>query len=242
MELGGVLISGGKFAEALPLFEDSVARFDDVGWRRGFIIVSWGVSRVRMHLARYQEVRVQAQTNLGLAREMGHRWATAGFLGLLGSVALAERAYVEARGWFQESAAVLQEIGQREGLGEAFACLGYVARRSGEGGQAWRHVREALSAAVERHLFLPLITALPAVALLLIDAGDAERALELYSLASCHGYVANSQWFEDVAGKEIAAVAATLPPDVVAAAQDRGRALDLWETAEELLEGLHAPD
>jgi hypothetical protein len=34
---------------------------------------------------------------------------------------------------------------------------------------------------------------------------------------------------------EIAAVAATLPPDVVAAAQVRGKARDLWETAEELL-------
>jgi hypothetical protein len=47
--------------------------------------------------------------------------------------------------------------------------------------------------------------------------------------------VANSRWYEDVFGKLIEAVAASLPPDVVAAAQARGRARDLWETAEELL-------
>ena len=38
-----------------------------------------------------------------------------------------------------------------------------------------------------------------------------------------------------VSVREIAAAAATLPPDVVAAAQERGRTLDLWATAEELL-------
>jgi hypothetical protein len=41
--------------------------------------------------------------------------------------------------------------------------------------------------------------------------------------------------FEDVAGKHIAAATADLPPDVAAAAQERGRVLDWWETAERLL-------
>jgi hypothetical protein len=47
--------------------------------------------------------------------------------------------------------------------------------------------------------------------------------------------VANSRWFEDVAGRHIAAAAAPLPPDVVAAAQERGRARDLDATVAELL-------
>jgi hypothetical protein len=80
-----------------------------------------------------------------------------------------------------------------------------------------------------------LFDALPAIALLLADRGETERAVELYALASRYPYVANVQWFEDVAGKQIAAVAATLPPDVVAAAQERGRARDLEATVEELL-------
>ena len=70
---------------------------------------------------------------------------------------------------------------------------------------------------------------------LLADRGEVERAVELYALASRYPYVANAQWFEDVAGRHIAAVAASLPPEVVAAAQERGRARDLWATAEELL-------
>jgi hypothetical protein len=47
--------------------------------------------------------------------------------------------------------------------------------------------------------------------------------------------VANSRWFEDVAGKHIAAVAATLSPEVVAVARERGRARDLEATVAELL-------
>jgi hypothetical protein len=48
-------------------------------------------------------------------------------------------------------------------------------------------------------------------------------------------FVANSHWFEDVAGRHIAAVAAVLPLDVVAAAQERGWARDLDATVAELL-------
>jgi hypothetical protein len=86
----------------------------------------------------------------------------------------------------------------------------------------------------------PLLIAVPGIALLLVDADDAnaERAVELQALASCHPMVANAQLFEDIAGKYIAAAAATLPPDVIAAAQERGQARDLWATAEELVEEL----
>jgi hypothetical protein len=59
--------------------------------------------------------------------------------------------------------------------------------------------------------------------------------VELYALASRYKYVANSRWWEDIVGKHVSAIAATLPPEVVAAAQERGRARDLWATAEELL-------
>jgi hypothetical protein len=55
-------------------------------------------------------------------------------------------------------------------------------------------------------------------------------------VASRFGFVGNSRWYQDVAGKHIAAVAATLPPDAVTAAKERGRARDLWATAQELLE------
>ena len=84
----------------------------------------------------------------------------------------------------------------------------------------------------------PTIHVLPAIALILADQGKKERAVELYALASRYPLVANSRWFEDIAGQHIAAVADTLPPEVVAEAQERGRARDLEATVKELLVGL----
>ena len=85
-------------------------------------------------------------------------------------------------------------------------------------------------------IFFPLIHVLPGISLLFVDRGDAERAVELYALASTFGVVANSKWFADIAGDEIAVVAEGLPVEVAETAKARGRKLDLWETAAGLLE------
>jgi hypothetical protein len=50
-----------------------------------------------------------------------------------------------------------------------------------------------------------------------------------------HKRCGNSRWFEDVAGRRIAAAAETLPPEVVAVAQERGQARDTAATVAELL-------
>ena len=65
-----------------------------------------------------------------------------------------------------------------------------------------------------------------------------ERAIELYALACRYPHVGNSCYWEDIAGKHIAAAAATLPPDTVAALQERGRARDMEATIAELLSEL----
>jgi hypothetical protein len=71
--------------------------------------------------------------------------------------------------------------------------------------------------------------------LLLADQGEKERAVELYALAARYPRVANSHWFDDIVGQHIAAVAATLPPDMVEAARARGQTRDLEATVAELL-------
>ncbi|UCC63660.1 MAG: hypothetical protein JSV36_00950, partial [Anaerolineae bacterium] len=134
----------------------------------------------------------------------------------------------------EESVVVSREMGDREAVGRALAVLGYAARGLRHLDQAGLHLHKVLETAAEGG-FTTLMLALPAVALLLADRGEVGRAVELYALASRYPFVANSRWFEDVAGKHIAVAAATLPPDVVAAAQERGRARDLDATVAELL-------
>ena len=78
------------------------------------------------------------------------------------------------------------------------------------------------------------------MALLLADAGEVERAVELYALATRYGHVACSRWYEDVVGKHIAAMSTALSPEAVTAAQERGRARDLEATMTGLLTELES--
>jgi hypothetical protein len=120
-------------------------------------------------------------------------------------------------------------------MANTLAVLGVVERGLGNPGQAKQHVLEALRISGDTGAFQPSQFALPAVALLLADGGEKERAVELYALASRYPFVANSRWFEDVFGRHIATIASDMSPDVVTAARERGRARDLEATLDELI-------
>jgi tetratricopeptide (TPR) repeat protein len=156
----------------------------------------------------------------------------------LGCLALALGAFDEAWDWLQQALATHEATGLRAFKDELRATLAYVARGRGQHAQARVHLRSALRLSAESGHRNAALRSLPAMALLLLDEGAPERAVELYALASRYPYVANSRWFDDVAGCEISAAAEILPPDVVARARARGRARELWVTVEELLEEL----
>jgi tetratricopeptide (TPR) repeat protein len=239
--LGWALWWQGRFSEARPLLEESVALFGDLGMHLNpFALGSNSIKGwVDLNLGRCEEARSQGSFVLTLAQESDNRGLIALSCTLLGYVELAEKAYVQAMELLQESAAGLRDMGERAWQGWALAGVGYAFRGLGDLCMAQTHLAEVLRTGVEIRAFMPLLNAVPAIALLLADRGAQQaRGVELYALASRYPYVANSRWFEDVAGKQIAAIAATLPPDVVTAAQERGRARDLWETAQEMLEEL----
>ena len=190
------------------------------------------------HLGQYERARASA----GAFFARGQGWSFQVTVGLghfvLGLADLAEGAFAEAVQHLQDSVAAHRRNTGRYPSHQFVACLAYAARGLGQRDLARQYLGEALRAAVEIGSFFPLIYAAPAYALLLVDGGEVERAVELYALAAQSPFVANSQWFEDVAGKHIASAVEGLPPEVVAAAQERGRARDLWETARELLQQL----
>ena len=75
-------------------------------------------------------------------------------------------------------------------------------------------------------------------ALLKALEGDDTAAVELYTLAKQHPFVANSKWFEDVIGQEIENAARNLDFEMVEVARQTGESLNLWETAEALVGSL----
>jgi predicted ATPase/DNA-binding SARP family transcriptional activator len=234
---GETLVAQGQFSEAQSALETSLAIYDDLGHHNYIASAQAELGSVSLHLGRYEKARAHAQLALDLAREHGPLFRVGFALTVLGCVALVQKASHKARRLLQESIAVYRGIGPRSGagLGWTQAILGYAARELEDRDQARQHVHEALQTGTETGMIEPLLWALPVLALLMVEEGKAEQAVELWALASSCPLVANSHWFEDMAGRRIAAVAAALPTDFVAKAQEQGQTRDLRTAVAELL-------
>jgi len=174
-----------------------------------------------------------------LSRETGYWRGIALAYCVRGGVALARGTYTEAQQWHEESATLSRRIEQQDQAAMALGMLGSAARELGQLSESRQHLHEALRIAAESKSFAAVFGALPMIPPLLADQGQVERAVELYALVrSSMPVVANSRWFEEVTGRHIAGVAEDLPPEVVAAAQTRGQARDLWTTVAELVDEL----
>jgi hypothetical protein len=79
---------------------------------------------------------------------------------------------------------------------------------------------------------------LPACALLKAAENNLTSAIEIWGLANRHPLIANSKWFQDIIAEEIQEWTTILSSQTAEAAQERGRRLDLWQTAESLLQEL----
>jgi hypothetical protein len=112
---------------------------------------------------------------------------------------------------------------------------GLTAVRQGRPGQARHDLYEGLAPALARGSHFSYLYGLPSAAALSLGEGQVERAVELYALALQQPFVSSSCWYADIVGCQIAAAAETLPPDVVASAQERGRARNLETTVRELV-------
>jgi DNA-binding SARP family transcriptional activator/predicted ATPase len=209
----------------------------------------WAIQHAELYHAwldvtagRYDDARAILQTH----PELSHHETLFGFWavvahGVNGWVALAEGDYAQAREAARIATAALQESGpffEQEYTAWSLAPLARAEYGLGNAVAARGHLLQALDIAVQIRAFIPLLHLMPVIPVLLADEEDEklkERAVELYAMARGHPFVARATLFEDVAGRHIRAATADLPPDVVAAAQARGRALDWWETAEALL-------
>jgi tetratricopeptide (TPR) repeat protein len=232
----------GRFEEARSMECETLEMYADLGYQQNFIAYIYvAVAYPDLYLGEYQAAREQARFALDIYAEVKHDLASqwsALIHDILGRAALAEGAFAEAENWFLKVDAVLQgtHIPQDEkNYAQNLACLGFTKRGLEQTSRARDYLYQALSVADKIESYLAIFHILPGIALLLTDGGQVERAVEIYALAATQGIVVNSKWFDDIAGDEIARAAEGLPVEVVEAAKARGRELDLWGTAEELL-------
>jgi predicted ATPase/DNA-binding SARP family transcriptional activator len=236
----------GQSVEAYNLQLECVAIYKDLGDRSSLPMLYAELGLVTTFLGRPDEARAYVKQALDLARELGNQLAVDFSLNILGFVGLASAAYDEAQKILQECLAGYQQSDRLWDRSSAFTlmCLAYVAKKLGNINQAQYYLVKMLRVVTEFHNSFALVIALPLIALLLAEQSKAKsetalrlqtRAMELYGLAWRYPLIAKVSLFEDMVGRELVAIAPTLPSDVVKVARARGRALDLWQTADELL-------
>jgi tetratricopeptide (TPR) repeat protein len=224
----------GQFVEAQTSSSDGIAIWEDLGLRIWTVRTSIVLARARLHTGEYRAARIKAEEIVSLAREVS--WVRGICYGklVLGEVALVNGAFAQSYQLLQESLIDPRRVADDPHDVNQSAWMGLAARGLERRSEAWRCLVSTLDWTSKYHQFMELMVALAGIALLLADEDEAERAVELYALASRHPFVANSRWFEDVIGRHIAAVAATLPPHVAAETRERGRARESEATVGEL--------
>ena len=150
-----------------------------------------------------------------------------GFLALVaGDAAAAQKDFGEALGLTKEVAVV----------GTAFVGLTTAAWVQGDYQQAMVYLLLLLPGVLAGKSYVVLIWCLPTVAACLMVAKRVERAVEILAMAEVHPACPHGWWSHWSLTQRLSAkLRALLPPAVYAAAQARGRGLDLAETAVSLL-------
>jgi hypothetical protein len=188
-----------------------------------------------INLGQYDIAQEQVEWTDSYYEQLGDEGGLANAQFVMARLALARSAYTEAQILLEKASARFRQIQHRESLAltivhQAYPLLALGSPRSAEG-----YLIEGLELASEVGAYYALSSGVAALSLWYARQGEAVRAVELYAVALNQPLVGNSKWFQDVVGVEIAAAAAALPPETVAAAQERGRGRNLKNTVLEVL-------
>jgi predicted ATPase len=233
--LGAALHWNGKYEESYPLLRETLAIYQDLDDRQGLSTSYLRLGLAEVLLGHYTEARATFATALAEACAISLALDVGGSLRGLIAIDVVEGAYAHARTRGEEAIAIFTRLGEHFFLGTTHALCALAARGAGDRRRARQHAVAALHTALSARVWLATIHALWAIALLLADSGAPERSAELYALVEGEYNPRDDPWSRDAARRELAAIVAALPPEIAAAAQERGRQHDLWATARDLL-------
>ncbi len=261
--LGRITFAQGEYAESEVYYQESLALFKEVSDPFGTALalggVAWNLAWGRGE-ARLAEAKSLFEESLIICREIGDPWVIGNRLARLGQICNELGEHRVAQQYALEGLKIAKEIRLSSSASifrRFLRVLGDAAAGLGDFQIARQYLYQSLKLAIDGKLFSPALATLVSLAKLLTkedilakegilareevlatDYGDIEnaknaQALELLTLVIHHP--ASWQMYKDQAVRLVAELATGLPPQVVAAAQERGVARDLWATAAELL-------
>ena len=232
-----VYFYSGRFEDALlPNFEYGTLS-EKYGFMLGMVMSKLVQGQLCLHLGRYSEAISCCEAAIHQAQKDEFKDFVREALVILSQVDIALGETETARMRLDEADPSLPsyQVWTTRYVAGTQLYRSILAAITGKTPVGWVQLRAELETALQHKDLVNLVHCLAAAALLKARELDGEAAVELYALAQQHPFAAKSHWFKDVIGKEIERAAQNLPPEAFQAAQARGRDLDMWATAEQLL-------
>jgi predicted ATPase/Tfp pilus assembly protein PilF len=224
--LGNVNMDLGRLEESRRCYEESLAVARRHHDRMGIAGALNNLGIVHLSLKDYEAARSCLLEALVIFQQDGFQYGTAMAVVILGRVAHAQGALAEARKNFETSLRLAREVGRKWSVAYALSNLGLVACSLGDWAEAERAFRESLQTALDADAPPRALDALGGWAVLAAQQGRVVEALEWLGLVLQHR--ATEHEARDRAQTLLAELSATVPPEQVEAALNRGAALD-WE-------------
>lgn len=225
-----------KFSKAKSAAQESFEIYQDLGNPLKLLEVYQWLGVISWHgLGNKEEGVGNWQKAHALAHDMGNLSVALETEWNLGGIKLVEHAYEEAIAIYSEALKRSKAVDSKRITGWLLSDLAYAEYRLGRIGPAKRHVWQALRIATETQHFVVCQFVFNTIIVMLAEEGLVERAIELNSLVRSRHPLFNRGWYQRQLRKPFAARIVALPEDIVAAARERGRQLDRWQTADSLL-------
>jgi DNA-binding SARP family transcriptional activator/predicted ATPase len=241
-KLGVIQMWLGAYASARDTLAASLAQYQQLANHAAVARARCRLGLALGALGAYDQAQREVQLGMaalrGIGKPLDHAWGQ----WVAGMVLIGMGALPEAAAALEESVAHYRERGHLGQVGWPLALLAHIALERGDLAVAEAHLLAVLHERGGRRDFLPLIEALPTAARILAHRGRTERAVELVALARCYPVLVNSQVYAAILNQAHAEVAHGLAEDACVAATARGQRLDIWQTAEVLLEDLAHPE
>jgi tetratricopeptide (TPR) repeat protein len=231
--LGEVALRQGEYQKAKKSLEESYQIFEAIGYKLlvGSLLI--GLGDVALLMGEYEDAQARHQEALGGYRGMGFQEGIAIANENLGNVALSIGEHEIAKEHYQEALARFQSLGDQNGVGCVFTDLGNVSVALGDHQEARARYHSAMEIGAAAQNVSLCLSVLAGSAALYEPASKAARAVELAALAQSHPRA--DPLTRERAKNLLDELGAKLPPEIFTAAQERGKALDLWISVDELL-------
>jgi len=232
----------GIFTDAYRLFNESIDISQEYGLTGELILANLFQIWTEGHLGRYQDAIARAYTtNKHPALEYSN-WHKGYVKEHYGFALMGVGDFENGIEILQESFKIYRTHRFNREIAFGIPYLMICMHGLGEVVKLKELVHEALQIYTKIRFPYAIIEAFAAFALLQLVEGRVEQAIEYYAYAASYPYIANSHWYKDLVACHIEKAAESLPPEVVAAAQDRGRKLDPEKVIQELLFEMEAKD